>query len=125
MRGRYKSMVRAMEEVNLEPVVIEDLVKFGEDRGLKKGMRRGLKKGLEQGHRAGDERRRKRGARLTRHAAVIARGQQVFARGADGFHVLPLLSGKRRVKKQSRHSDHGIHRSSDLVAYVSYKVAFG
>ncbi len=45
MRGRYTSMVRAMEQANLEPVVIEDLVKFGEDRGLKKG----LKKGREQG----------------------------------------------------------------------------
>ena len=30
MRGRYKSMVRAMEQASLEPVVIEDLVKFGE-----------------------------------------------------------------------------------------------
>jgi hypothetical protein len=26
-------MVRAMERANLEPVLIEDLVKFGEDRG--------------------------------------------------------------------------------------------
>ncbi len=32
-RGRYESMVAAMERANLEPVVIEDLVKFGEDRG--------------------------------------------------------------------------------------------
>ncbi|MFT3765980.1 MAG: hypothetical protein QM820_10750 [Minicystis sp.] len=48
MRGRYKSIVRAMEQANLEPVMIEDLVKFGEDRGRKKG----LKKGREQGRRA-------------------------------------------------------------------------
>lgn len=48
MRGRYKSMVRAMERANLEPVVIEDLVKLGEDRGRKKG----LKQGLEQGRQA-------------------------------------------------------------------------
>ena len=40
MRGRYGCMVNAMEQVNLEPVVIEDLVKFGEDRGLKKGQRK-------------------------------------------------------------------------------------
>jgi hypothetical protein len=39
MRGRYKSMVRAMEQANLEPVVIEDLVKFGEDRGERRGRR--------------------------------------------------------------------------------------
>jgi hypothetical protein len=41
MRGRYASMVTAMERANMEPVVIEDLVKFGEDRGLKKGRRQG------------------------------------------------------------------------------------
>jgi len=41
MRGRYKSMVRAMEQASLEPVVIEDLVKFGEDRGLKRGIKKG------------------------------------------------------------------------------------
>jgi hypothetical protein len=41
MRGRYEAMVSAMEQVNLEPVIIEDLVKFGEDRGLKKGLKRG------------------------------------------------------------------------------------
>jgi hypothetical protein len=34
-----------MEQANLEPVVIEDLVKFGEDRGLKKGRRQGRRKG--------------------------------------------------------------------------------
>jgi hypothetical protein len=33
MRGRYESMVTAMEQANLEPIIIEDLVKFGEDRG--------------------------------------------------------------------------------------------
>lgn len=33
MRKRYESMVTAMEQANLEPVIIEDLVKFGEDRG--------------------------------------------------------------------------------------------
>jgi hypothetical protein len=47
MRGRYTSMVRAMEQANLEPVVIEDLVKFGEDRGLKKGLRRGREQGRQ------------------------------------------------------------------------------
>ena len=45
MRGRYKSMLRAMEQANLEPVVIEDLVKLGEDLGKKKGLKEGLKKG--------------------------------------------------------------------------------
>jgi hypothetical protein len=48
MRGRYMSMVRAMEQANLEPVVIEDLVKFGEDRGLKKGLKRGRAQGRQE-----------------------------------------------------------------------------
>jgi hypothetical protein len=33
MAGRYESMVAAMEHAQMEPVLIEDLVKFGEDRG--------------------------------------------------------------------------------------------
>jgi hypothetical protein len=37
MRGRYESMVTAMEQANLEPVIIEDLVKFGEERGYERG----------------------------------------------------------------------------------------
>lgn len=37
MRGRYDSMVTVMEQASMEPVVIEDLVKFGEDRGFEKG----------------------------------------------------------------------------------------
>jgi hypothetical protein len=37
MRGRYESMVKAMEHANLEPVIIEDLVRFGEDRGYERG----------------------------------------------------------------------------------------
>lgn len=31
-------MVTAMEQANLEPVVIEDLVKLGEDRGFDRGL---------------------------------------------------------------------------------------
>jgi hypothetical protein len=41
MRKRYESMVTAMEQANLEPVIIEDLVKFGEDRGYDRGYDRG------------------------------------------------------------------------------------
>jgi len=37
MRGRYESVATAMEQANLEPVIIEDLVKFGEDRGYERG----------------------------------------------------------------------------------------
>lgn len=36
-------MVMAMEDANMEPVIIEDLVKFGEDRGLRKGRMQGMR----------------------------------------------------------------------------------
>jgi hypothetical protein len=42
-------MVEAMASAGLEPVIIEDLVKFGEDRGLERGLKRGLEQGREQG----------------------------------------------------------------------------
>jgi hypothetical protein len=48
MRGRYRSMVSAMEQADLEPVVIEDLVKFGEDRGLRKGELRADRSALRR-----------------------------------------------------------------------------
>ena len=57
MRGRYESMVTAMEQANLEPVIIEDLVKFGEDRGYE----RGRLEGKEQGRVEGEERGRLKG----------------------------------------------------------------
>jgi hypothetical protein len=45
-------MVTAMEQANLEPVIIEDLVKFGEDRGYERGrleeQRASLERRLEE-----------------------------------------------------------------------------
>jgi len=38
MAGRYETMVAAMEHAQMEPVIIEDLVKFGEDRGEARGQ---------------------------------------------------------------------------------------
>jgi hypothetical protein len=46
MRGRYNEMVTAMEQANLEPVIIEDLVKLGEDFGQVKGERSALRRVL-------------------------------------------------------------------------------
>ncbi|MFT3770113.1 MAG: hypothetical protein QM820_32185 [Minicystis sp.] len=75
MRGRYKSMVRAMEQANLEPVVIEDLVKFGEDRGLKKG----LKRGREQGRRAEERETLRRVLALRKLPLSLEQEQQIDA----------------------------------------------
>jgi hypothetical protein len=38
-QGRYRAMVKAMANAGLEPVIIEDLVLFGEDRGFERGLR--------------------------------------------------------------------------------------
>jgi hypothetical protein len=48
-QGRYHAMLEAMASEGLEPVIIEDLVKFGEDMGLQKGLEQGLEQGLERG----------------------------------------------------------------------------
>jgi hypothetical protein len=45
MQGRYESMAKALDEMNMEPIIIEDLVKFGEDRGFEKGIEKGIEKG--------------------------------------------------------------------------------
>jgi hypothetical protein len=45
-QGRYDAMVKAMASAGLEPVIIEDLVKFGEDRGLEQGREQGFERGL-------------------------------------------------------------------------------
>jgi len=42
MQKRYDAMVTAMEQLHMEPVIIEDLVKFGEDRGFDRGFLRGI-----------------------------------------------------------------------------------
>jgi hypothetical protein len=45
-RGRYEHMVKAMSDHNMEPVIIEDLVKFGEDRGRVEGRAEGRVEGI-------------------------------------------------------------------------------
>jgi hypothetical protein len=46
VRRRHNEMVNAMERANMEPVIIEDLVNFGEDRGLEKEARAMLRRVL-------------------------------------------------------------------------------
>ncbi len=65
-QGRYDAMVEAMASEGLEPVIIEDLVKFGEDRGLEKGLERGLAPLLRQF-------RRRLGRPLDEHERVEVR----------------------------------------------------
>ena len=44
-QGRYDAMVTAMEQAQLESVIIEDLVRFGEDRGEARDEARGEARG--------------------------------------------------------------------------------
>ncbi len=53
-QGRYDAMVEAMASEGLEPVIIEDLVKFGEDRGLERGLERGRAEGEAKGRAEGE-----------------------------------------------------------------------
>jgi hypothetical protein len=48
-KGRYEVMTRAMAAAGVEPVIIEDLVFFGEDRGEARGLVKGEAKGLAKG----------------------------------------------------------------------------
>jgi hypothetical protein len=54
--GRYAQMVSAMQELDLEPLIIEDLVRFGMDQGFEQGLERGIEQGLERGIEQGLER---------------------------------------------------------------------
>jgi hypothetical protein len=71
MRGRYDQMVSAMEQASLEPVIIEDLVKFGEDRGLEKGR--------EEGRVAGERSALRRVLALRKLALSADQEQQIDA----------------------------------------------
>jgi hypothetical protein len=59
--GRYTEMVSAMQRPDLEPVIIEDLVRFGMDQGFEKGIAQGLERGIEQGLERGIEQGLERG----------------------------------------------------------------
>lgn len=49
MRRRYHLMIHAMQAANVEPVVIEDLVRIGEDLGIEKGLEQGRAEGRAEG----------------------------------------------------------------------------
>jgi hypothetical protein len=48
-KGRYEAMTRAMAAAGIEPVIIEDLVFFGEDRGEARGLAKGKAEGKAEG----------------------------------------------------------------------------
>jgi hypothetical protein len=46
MHGRYKEMVKTMDQASMQPVIIEDLVKFGIDQGLEQGRLQATREAL-------------------------------------------------------------------------------
>jgi len=52
-KGRYETMTQAMERANMEPVIIEDFVTFGMERGEKIGRAEGKKIGRAEGKKIG------------------------------------------------------------------------
>lgn len=70
VRGRYNQMMEAMNEMSMEPVIIDDLVAIGEDIGFEKG----LKQGIERGTEAGIEKGRLEGSREALLTTLEARG---------------------------------------------------
>lgn len=47
--ARFDAMLRAMNAQGVEAVIIEDLVKIGEDIGMEKGLEKGRAEGLKEG----------------------------------------------------------------------------
>jgi hypothetical protein len=52
-QGRYDSMINAMEEQGIEPVIIEDIILIGRDQGIKIGKDEGIKIGALDASREG------------------------------------------------------------------------
>jgi predicted transposase YdaD len=71
-RGRYQDMVKAMGEHDMEPVIIEDLVRFGRDEGRDEGRREGREEGRREGRDEGRREGRDEGRREV-FARIIAR----------------------------------------------------
>jgi hypothetical protein len=68
--GRYDAMIVAMQEVGLEPPIIEDLVRYGRDQGLREGVEKGRREGVEEGRREGVEKGRREGVEKGRREGV-------------------------------------------------------
>jgi hypothetical protein len=102
-RGRYKALVNAMEQANVEPVIIEDLVKFGEDRGLKKGLKRGLKKGIAKGVEKGRLEAARAGVRrvLRLRGIEIGAKQEQQIDACDDFETLQRWLGQAVIAKSA------------------------
>lgn len=53
--GRYDAMIETMTEAELEPPIIEDLVRYGRERGWREGVESSRREGVELGRQEGVE----------------------------------------------------------------------
>jgi hypothetical protein len=72
-QGRYNEFMKAMGQARVEPVIITDLVEYGEDLGYRRGRREGLKQGREFGREEGREEGVQQGLRRALLATYEAR----------------------------------------------------
>jgi hypothetical protein len=53
--GRYNHMTEAMQKARVEPVIVEELVRYGFDQGIEQGIEKGIEQGIEKGIEQGIE----------------------------------------------------------------------
>lgn len=109
-QNRYGAMVTAMEQAQLEPVLIEDLVKYGEDRGFAQGISQGISQGITQGISQGtaQERLRAVGHRLGR--TLTPREQErlharVRAMTSDSFYSFVFQASAEDLETWLRNAE--------------------
>lgn len=88
--GRYEQMVSAMKGAGMEPMIIEDLVKIGEDFGLEKGRKQGLEKGLARGRKEGRKEGRQKGLQKGQLVALRAVLLEVAATRGWSFNEVEV-----------------------------------
>jgi hypothetical protein len=90
-KERYHAMVRAMEHAGVRSVIIEDLLKIGEEFGIEKGLQQGIERGIEKGLQQGIERGIEKGIEEGR----LAEGRRSVLRLLEG-RGLPLSERQRQ-----------------------------
>jgi hypothetical protein len=107
--GRYEMLMQAMKRADMEPIVIEDLVKFGEDRGFERGIAQGVERGIAQGVERGIAQGVERG---------IAQGSEQGALQNAKQALIDVLSARGLIANQTQLER--IERESNLTRLRSW-----
>ena len=95
--GRFDAMVDAMRQEKVEPVFIEDLVRFGEDRGVEKGRVEGREEGRVEGRQEGELEMARRALRVVCEARGWTLTENERARIEAESSIDELLEWQRRA----------------------------